>query len=341
MARRRRRSTLRIWILSITVVSAASYMMLRTAPPTSPTASTATLEHENLPLTSVREEPGNSNGGKAQPAQAVPDKPASPQPTAQNTQAQKPSQSLQGVPLLELARQSLTRGDLLNAREQFGKAIKLGLGTEQLSDARHELVRLAEEMIFSPKKISGDPLVQSYLVQPGDNLAKIAKKNQVTPELLARINQLPSANNIRAGQNLKVIQGPFRVEISKSRHELFVYLQDTLVREFPVGLGEEGSTPTGNWRVKNKLLNPTYYPPRGGKIVTSDDPENPLGERWIGLEGTAGEAVGQQRYGIHGTSDPASIGKNMSLGCVRMNNQDVEFLYDLLIVQNSEVVIQP
>jgi lipoprotein-anchoring transpeptidase ErfK/SrfK len=72
----------------------------------------------------------------------------------------------------------------------------------------------------------------------------------------------------------------------------------------------------------------------------ADDPRNPLGERWIGLEGVSGSAVGMMAYGIHGTIEPESIGKSVSMGCVRLHNADVEQLYDLLVIDKSQVTIE-
>jgi lipoprotein-anchoring transpeptidase ErfK/SrfK len=57
--------------------------------------------------------------------------------------------------------------------------------------------------------------------------------------------------------------------------------------------------------------------------IQPGDPRNELGTRWIGFK---------PAYGIHGTIDPKSIGQAMGKGCVRMNNEDVEELYDLLVV---------
>ena len=66
-----------------------------------------------------------------------------------------------------------------------------------------------------------------------------------------------------------------------------------------------------------------------------------MGERWIGLEGVKGNAVGREGYGIHGTIEPESIGKAVSMGCVRMLNEDVAFLYDLMLPGRSTVTIVP
>jgi lipoprotein-anchoring transpeptidase ErfK/SrfK len=65
-------------------------------------------------------------------------------------------------------------------------------------------------------------------------------------------------------------------------------------------------------------------------VIPHGDPQNPLGERWIDI----GDS-----YGIHGTIDPASVGKNESRGCVRMLNSDVEEVYDFLVI-GSEVTIE-
>jgi lipoprotein-anchoring transpeptidase ErfK/SrfK len=74
-------------------------------------------------------------------------------------------------------------------------------------------------------------------------------------------------------------------------------------------------------------------------VIAADDPQNPLGERWIGLIGVSGGAVGQERYGIHGTIEPQSIGQSISLGCVRMYNEDVAQVYSYLVEKHSTVTI--
>ena len=247
--------------------------------------------------------------------------------------------SAKSLKAYQLARQSDAQNELIEARIRYTQALKIGLPLAQLEATRARLVELADEMLFDPKKQAGDSLVSNYVVQAGDTLDKIAKQYKVTAELIARVNGLKSKNMIRVGQNLKVLNGPFHAEILKGQFLMHVYLQDTLVRQFQVGLGDDGSTPSGEWLINSKLVNPTYFSPRGEGVISADDPENPLGERWIGLEGVQGEAVGQERYGIHGTNDPATIGKNESLGCVRMYNEDVGRLYDMLVVEHSRVRI--
>lgn len=77
---------------------------------------------------------------------------------------------------------------------------------------------------------------------------------------------------------------------------------------YPVAIGKRSTpTPLGNWVIVQKAINP------GG----------PFGARWMRL------SVPWGGYGIHGTNNPASIGKAVSHGCIRMYNKDVIYIYDL------------
>ncbi|NOX57164.1 MAG: L,D-transpeptidase family protein [Planctomycetes bacterium] len=167
------------------------------------------------------------------------------------------------------------------------------------------------------------------MIQPGDQLRKIAKKYKVTWQYLARLNRI-DPRRIRAGQKLKVIRGPFSAFIDLSDFQLTVHLHGYYVKSYRVGIGKDGATPTGTFTVLNKVVNPQYTDP-DGRVIDADDPANPLGERWIDL----GDG-----YGIHGTIEPDSIGRAVSRGCIRMLNDDVAEVYDFLTV-GSEVVIQP
>lgn len=102
---------------------------------------------------------------------------------------------------------------------------------------------------------------------------------------------------------------PLSILVDTANYRLAVVSGDVIVRSYPVGLGGE-KTPEGNFYISEKVKNPN------GR----DDGE--FGSRGMTLSGT--------RYAIHGTNEPASIGKDESLGCVRMLQQDVEELYDLV-----------
>jgi lipoprotein-anchoring transpeptidase ErfK/SrfK len=235
-------------------------------------------------------------------------------------------------------------GQVLEARAELNRLLNDRLTRSEQAEVRRWLTKAAEETIFSTKRMPNDPLVAAYKIQGGDALERIGKQFNVPHEILMTVNSIRDARKIRAGETIKVLNGPFHARIHISEFRLDVYLQDTYVRSFPVGLGADGSTPEGTWRVKNRLPHPTYYPPASAvekRIIRPHDPANPLGVRWIGLEGAGGNAVGRYGYGIHGTNEPNSVGKAASLGCVRMANDDVIVLYGLLLPGKSTVTILP
>jgi len=241
--------------------------------------------------------------------------------------------------LYEAGRDALSNGNRVHARQYLSEALRAGLEPSKAALVRAELTRLGNETIFSRRTLTDDPLVGRYVIKTGDTLGKIARANKISPDLLAQINGITNKNLIRAGQNIKIINGPFHAFITKSNYGMDILLGDTVIKHFKVGLGADDGTPTGKWQVGTKLMNPTYYPPRSGLIIAADDPKNPLGERWIGLRGISGEAVGQERYGIHGTIEPESIGRSVSLGCIRLHNEDVELLYAYLVEKYSIVIV--
>jgi hypothetical protein len=120
--------------------------------------------------------------------------------------------------------------------------------------------------------------------------------------------------------------------INKSNNQLAYYKQSKLVRTFKVGTGRQPSyTPEGKFKIVNKIKNRPYY---SGNIP-GGDPRNPLGNRWLGLNarGTWGTT-----YAIHGNNNPNSIGGYVSGGCIRMYDEEVEWLYNQVSV-NTPVII--
>jgi lipoprotein-anchoring transpeptidase ErfK/SrfK len=89
-----------------------------------------------------------------------------------------------------------------------------------------------------------------------------------------------------------------------------------------------------------KQKNPKFWGAGGLPPMEADDPKNPLGEYWIGLVGTDGHAVGATGYGIHGTVDPDSIGKMASMGCIRLVNEEVAVVFELLTEGKSTVIVR-
>lgn len=250
---------------------------------------------------------------------------------------------------LSRGRKEKDAGHLLTARELINNSLMSG----QLSDsdaqaAREMLSELSQDMLFTRKQVPGDPYTDLYQIQNGDRLSRIADHHSIPWPLLLRINGMSDARRIQAGRSLKVINGPFHAVVNKSKFRLDLYLGNPggpgsmFVRSFAVGLGRDNSTPTGLWVVQqgNKAHPATYYSPRGEGVIAANDPKNPLGGYWMGITGLEGNAVGKSSYGIHGTIDPDSIGKQSSMGCIRLGHEDIAFLYDILVEGKSKVMIK-
>src|SRR5579864_8906661 len=110
------------------------------------------------------------------------------------------------------------------------------------------------------------------------------------------------------------------VVISVADRKLVVVEEESVIAKFSVAVGATASlSPRGEFRIINRVSNPTYYHP--GTVIPSGK-DNPLGTRWIGLS--------LKGYGIHGTNVPRSIGRAASHGCIRLRNRDIERLFALL-----------
>ena len=105
------------------------------------------------------------------------------------------------------------------------------------------------------------------------------------------------------------------IHVSTSRHQLKLFDGSRLIKTYPIAVGRILSpTPFGSYTIINKQRNP------GG----------PFGVLWMGLS--------KPHYGIHGTNNPASIGKNVSHGCIRMFNHDVLELSSRVAIGTGVVI---
>ena len=233
--------------------------------------------------------------------------------------------------------------DVIKARNLLSEAVTSGLPWDKEKEARGMLNDLAKRWLFSKNMYEDDPHCVRYRVQSGDYLTTIGKNFKIPYQFIMRLNNISRPENLRANENLKVVNGPFHVVVDRTKMILTMYLADTICYTWPISTGREGrATPTGKWMVTQgkKLMNPEWTDPDTGKKYLPDDPDNPLGERWIGIHGVDGDAVGRTGFGIHGTIEPEMIGKPASRGCIRMRNQDVEVVYDMLYGGQSTVIIK-
>ena len=118
--------------------------------------------------------------------------------------------------------------------------------------------------------------------------------------------------------------------VDKSDNTLRLLDGAQAIKVYPVATGKNNSTPVGIFKITSKLEDPTWYKPGGG-IYPPGDKGNKIGTRWMGIS--------KAHYGIHGTTEPETIGQQVSDGCVRMKNKDVEELFKL-VAPGTPVTIQ-
>lgn len=164
-------------------------------------------------------------------------------------------------------------------------------------------------------------------VKAGENLTLISRKYGVTVGIIKKINGL-EGDKIVPAQKLKIPTYKFSVVVDKSQNTLILKGDEEVLKTYHVSTGEKNSTPVGVFKVTDKLLDPTWY--KAGAVVPPGSAENVLGTRWIGIS--------EKGYGIHGTTEPDKIGQQVTAGCVRMRNEEVEELYEL-VPAGAEVII--
>ncbi|WP_434296148.1 L,D-transpeptidase [Clostridium sporogenes] len=110
----------------------------------------------------------------------------------------------------------------------------------------------------------------------------------------------------------------YRIVINTKAHTLTLFRDNNVYKTYKVAVGKPSTpTPKGTFKIVNRAINP------GG----------PFGARWLGLNIPYGD------YGIHGTNNPSSIGKSVSNGCIRMFNNQVIELSNLVPIGTTVTIV--
>lgn len=168
----------------------------------------------------------------------------------------------------------------------------------------------------------------------------LGERFHASPALLRRLN--PGLGTARAGETIKVpavatqagLPGkPARVVVDRSESVLRVVdAGDRTLAQFPTSTGSEHDPlPIGDWKIVAVVEDPTFHynpdlfwdaDPSHSKAKLAPGPNNPVGTVWIDLS--------KPHYGIHGTPEPATVGKQQSHGCIRLTNWDAKALAALV-----------
>jgi lipoprotein-anchoring transpeptidase ErfK/SrfK len=150
--------------------------------------------------------------------------------------------------------------------------------------------------------------------------------SQVNPVFLRQVVPYPTSE--RSGT----------VVVDTQAHFLYFVLGDGRALRYGIGVAKSGFEWSGTHQISRKAEWPSWTPPaemlqRRPELPRhmAGGPDNPLGARALYL--------GSTLYRIHGTTEPWSIGQNVSSGCIRMTNADVIDLYDRVQLYTKVVVL--
>lgn len=257
------------------------------------------------------------------------------------------SRAMRMVLLLDRAEQVQQAGDDVLAAESWSEVMHLELDAPWPPN-RDWLLQWAEGLARAQSGHRLDPHGawpdEKVEVRSGDSLALIRKRVAKQSGLLASDDLIRVINGLGEGLNPIIHPGDV-LRIPTDRPNVLVDLDarlivyrhgDEAVLAWECGIGREGDdTPPGVYTIGVRQREPAYTPP-GKMIPYGDKVNNPLGTRWLPwMENGVGNS-----YGIHGTWEPEGVGERVSQGCVRMRNEDVEVLYDLL-PKGARVTVQP
>lgn len=160
-------------------------------------------------------------------------------------------------------------------------------------------------------------------------------------DLSVRAPFAPEPAPAQGAVRLEQEAGQRELVLDRRRRELRVMENGQALRRFPVAVGRPGwETPVGRFAVIELVADPSWEHPATGETVPPG-PANPLGSRWIGFHrdchGRSGfngrehlVVKGCVSSGFHGTPNRDSVGQAVSHGCVRLFDEHVQELFELV-----------
>ncbi len=218
------------------------------------------------------------------------------------------------------AKTTFTRTFFVDSTEQLADAAGLRTGAKGNDVAQLHQVLLDQDLV-TRAAIVDDLRTKTYGAQTRAAIGRYQGANGIARDGIAGADTI-------AGLTLKIV-------VDRSANTLTLYRVGKVVKTWGVATGSpEYPTPTGDFEIQTMQENPTWTPPDSewakDAEVIPPGPDNPLGTRWMAIQGTVG---------IHGTNNPASIGFSVSHGCIRMAIPDVEELFEMVSIGTRVQVV--
>lgn len=223
---------------------------------------------------------------------------------------------------------ALAKNDLKQAHQLLSK----WHGDESLSPADAQKVesllgQLAGTVIYSNEH----RLEPARVVKPGETLESISREYNVPWQLLAKINSIPAPDQVRPGQELKVVRGPFSAVVDLHRRELTLEVDGRYAGTFPVTVPSGSAVVEGQWTVDQKVAGqPSAVAPAAYAAPPS------AADRAIVLRNAASAQPGGPTLTI--TSGTPAAPPSAGAVAIQVAPQDAEDLSDILSIGSRVVV---
>lgn len=170
-----------------------------------------------------------------------------------------------------------------------------------------------------------------------------------TPDVtLVAMEKKPAKQFWRTKVRLSTDEAPGTIIVDTNNKYLYYIDGPNRATRYGIGVGREGFGWSGVVKVQRKAEWPGWTPPpemiirerKKGRILPAYQEggiDNPLGARALYLY----KGKSDSGFRIHGTNQPWTIGQNMSSGCIRMMNKDVEHLFERADIGTKVIVIGP
>jgi lipoprotein-anchoring transpeptidase ErfK/SrfK len=159
----------------------------------------------------------------------------------------------------------------------------------------------------------------------------LAERFHASPQLLRTLNR---GKAFAAGDEIQVPDVARKTQPTTKAASITIDKKQRVLREldaqgnvlaqFPISVaGKRDELPSGRWKVVSEVKDPTFdfdpaklndKNPKHTRAKIAAGPNSPIGVLWMGLN--------KPHYGIHGSPQPATVGRTETNGCIHLTNWD-------------------
>lgn len=201
---------------------------------------------------------------------------------------------------------------------------------------RERLAPLGQALFFSKARWPDDPtgLMAVHVVAANENPDAIARSYGMSREMLNRLRGKDVNDaNLRVGETLKIVKvkdaGGYEIRIGLADYTMDLFIGGVFAKRYVISHGAAASpTPVGRTHLTDRVWHPAWTHPQTKHVLPYGDPENILGPIWLPFDA---KELGTSGIGVHGyTGADGKMQAQVSNGCIRMQNDDAEEVYQLL-----------